>query len=79
VAEHEDQTIVLASIAELEPFHLYTFCHSILTRWAKEMAPYTLAYLASHSDFATTKRYIHPEETTVVAAMDRTQQDAVIQ
>ena len=59
------------TIAEIEPFPLYTFRHTCLTRWAKEMDPYTLAYLAGHSDFSTTKRYVHPEAETVRAAMDR--------
>jgi hypothetical protein len=35
------------------------------------MDPYTLAYLAGHSDFATTKRYVHPQLETVRAAIDR--------
>ena len=35
------------------------------------MDPYTLAYLAGDSDFSTTKRYVHPQEETVLAAMDR--------
>lgn len=33
------------------------------------MDPYTLAYLAGHSDFSTTKRYVHPQADTVRAAM----------
>ncbi len=32
---------------------------------------YILAYLAGHADFATTKRYIHAQEDTVRAAMER--------
>ena len=32
-------------------FPLYTFRHTCLTRWAAYMDPYTLAYLAGHSDF----------------------------
>jgi hypothetical protein len=32
---------------------------------------YALAYLAGHSDFSTTKRYVHPQEQTVLAAMER--------
>ncbi len=32
------------------------------------MDPYTLAYLAGHSDFSTTKRYVHPQTETVLAA-----------
>lgn len=35
------------------------------------MDPYTLAYLAGHSDFAMTKRYVHPQAETVRAAMER--------
>jgi hypothetical protein len=38
------------------------------------MDPYTLAYLAGHSDFATTKRYVHPELRTVRAAMEKAQE-----
>jgi hypothetical protein len=35
------------------------------------MDPYTLAYLAGHSDFATTKRYVHPRQETVKRAMEK--------
>jgi hypothetical protein len=35
------------------------------------MDPWTLAYLAGHRDMSITKRYIHPEEHTTRAAMDR--------
>ncbi len=59
------------ALAKLEPFTLYTFRHTCLTRWAEYMDPYTLAYLAGHSDFSTTKRYVHPQEETVLAAMER--------
>ena len=45
--------------------------HSCLTRWAPHMAPYTLGYLAGHSDMNVTKRYIHPDDETVKAAFDR--------
>ena len=38
-------------------------------RWAEHMDPYTLAYLAGHSDFAMTKRYVHPQRETVRKAM----------
>lgn len=37
------------------------------------MDPYTLAYLAGHSDFATTRRYVHPRTETVLDAMERAQ------
>jgi integrase len=36
----------------------------VLTRWANILDPYTLAYLAGHSDFATTRRYVHPNLNT---------------
>ncbi|MBV8830596.1 MAG: tyrosine-type recombinase/integrase [Acidobacteriaceae bacterium] len=59
------------AIAGLEPFPLYTFRHTCLTRWAAHMDPYTLAYLAGHSDFSITRRYVHPQLHTVQAAMER--------
>lgn len=55
----------------VRPFQLYTLRHTCLTRWAAYMDPYTLGYLAGHSDFATTKRYVHPQVETVRAAMER--------
>ena len=33
------------------------------------MDPFTLAYLAGHSDISITKRYVHPEDETIKAAM----------
>lgn len=50
------------ALAKVEPFALYTLRHTSLTRWAAHVDPYTLAYLAGHSDFSTTKRYVHPQE-----------------
>ena len=61
------------ALAKIEPFTLYTLRHTCLTRWASHMDPYTLAYLAGHSDFSTTKRYVHPQDQTVLAAMERAQ------
>ena len=58
-------------LAKLAPFPLYTFRHTCLTRWAAYMDAYTLAYLAGHSDFSTTRRYVHPQEHTVREAMER--------
>jgi integrase len=57
--------------AGIQPFLLYTLRHTCLTRWAAHMDPYTLAYLAGHSDFSTAKRYVHPQAHTVRAAMER--------
>ena len=61
--------------AGIEPFPLYTFRHTCLTRWATTMDPYTLAYLAGHSDFSTTRRYVHPQKETVLDAMKRAQSE----
>jgi integrase len=57
--------------ANVERFPLYTLRHTCLTRWASHMDPYTLAYLAGHSDMATTKRYVHPQVQTVREAIER--------
>ena len=35
------------------------------------MDPWTLAYLAGHSDMNTTKRYIHPQRQTILDAMEK--------
>lgn len=59
------------SMANVEPFPLYTFRHTCLTRWAPHMDPWTLAYLAGHRDMSTTKRYIHPQENNTRAAMEK--------
>jgi integrase len=56
---------------EFQGFELYTLRHTCLTRWAPHMDPWTLAYLAGHRDMNITKRYVHPQEQTIRAAMDR--------
>ena len=58
----------LANVAE---FPLYTFRHTCLTGWAAYMDPYTLAYLAGHGDFSTTRRYVHPQAHTIMEAVER--------
>jgi integrase len=58
-------------VAKVAAFSLYTFRHTCLTRWAEYMDPFTLAYLAGHSDFSTTRRYVHPQAETVRPAMER--------
>ena len=60
---------------ELALFELYTLRHTCLTRCAPHMDPWTLAYLAGHRDMNITKRYVHPKEQTVRAAMDRVQEE----
>ena len=61
--------------AKFEGFEFYTLRHTCLTRWAPHMDPWTLAYLAGHRDMNITKRYIHPQEQTIRAAMDRAQRE----
>ena len=58
-------------LAEIDLFVPYTFRHTCLTRWAGILDPYTLAYLAGHSDFATTRRYVHPNLNTAREALER--------
>jgi integrase len=58
-------------LASIVDFVLYTFRHTCLTRWAAFMDPYTLAYLAGHSDFSTTRRYVHPQADTIREAIER--------
>jgi|SRR5580704_12579172 hypothetical protein len=57
--------------AKLVPFVPYIFRHTCLTRWSAILDPYTLAYLAGHSDFGTTKRYVHPNLSTAREAIAR--------
>ena len=59
--------------AKFEGFEFYTLRHTCLTRWPPHMDPWTLGYLAGHRDMNTTKRYVHPQEQTIRAAMDRAQ------
>jgi integrase len=59
---------------KVEFFPPYTFRHTCLTRWAAHMDPYTLSYLAGHSDFSTTRRYVHPQKAQVLEAMRKAQE-----
>ena len=45
--------------------------HTCITRWAACMDPYTLGYLAGHSDFASTRRCVHPQAHTIMEAIER--------
>jgi|HubBroStandDraft_6_1064221.scaffolds.fasta_scaffold284034_1 integrase len=58
-------------LGKVEHFPLYTFRHTCLTRWAPFMDPWTLAYLAGHRDMSITKRYVHPQEFSTRAAMEK--------
>jgi len=58
-------------LAGIERLPFYTFRHTCLTRWASHMDPYNLAYFAGHSDFGTTRRYVHPDMDSGRAAMEK--------
>jgi integrase len=53
------------------PFVLYTLRHTCITRWAKHIDAYTLHVIAGHTDMNTTKRYVHPSDADVRAAMEK--------
>ncbi len=59
------------ALVKIAHFPLYTFRHTCLTRWAPFMDPWTLAYLAGHRDMSITKRYVHPQEYSTRAAMEK--------
>jgi integrase len=59
------------TLGKLGHFPLYTFRHTCLTRWAPHIDPWTLAYLADHSNMATTKRYVHPQLENTRLAIER--------
>jgi integrase len=61
------------TLAKVEHFPIYTFRHTCLTRWAPFMDPWTLAYLAGHRDMSITKRYVHPQEYSTRAAIEKAQ------
>jgi len=58
-------------LGKVPHFPLYTFRHTCLTRWAPFMDPWTLAYLAGHRDMSITKRYVHPQEYSTRAAIEK--------
>jgi integrase len=59
------------ALADIEYFPMYTMRHTFLTRLAAHIDPYTLAHVAGHADFSTTRRYVHPQAATVREAMER--------
>ncbi len=58
-------------LGKVEHFPLYTFRHTCLTRWVPFMDPWTLAYLAGHRDMSITKRYVHRQEFSTRAAIEK--------
>jgi integrase len=65
------------TISEVAPFVLYTLRHTCITRWAKYIDAYTLHVIAGHTDMNTTKRYVHPSDADVRAAMERARRGAI--
>lgn len=59
------------------PFVLYTLRHTCITRWAKHIDAYTLHVIAGHTDMNTTKRYVHPSDADIRAAMEKARGAAV--
>ncbi|HVT95731.1 MAG TPA: site-specific integrase, partial [Bryobacteraceae bacterium] len=57
--------------SKVPSFVLYVLRHTCITRWSRHMDPYTLHVIAGHADMNTTKRYVHPSDADVRAAMDR--------
>ncbi len=56
----------------IRPFVLYAFRHTFLTRLGESGCDaWTLARLAGHSSTAISKRYVHPSDDAVLAAMER--------
>jgi hypothetical protein len=53
-------------LAKVTHFPLYTF-----QMGAPFMDPWTLAYLAGHRDMSITKRYVHPQEYSTRAALEK--------
>jgi integrase len=59
------------SVSGVTPLELYTLRHTCLTRWAPQMDPFTLSYLAGHTDMSITKWYVQPQQETTRDAMKR--------
>jgi len=57
--------------SKVPAFVLHECRHTCLRRRAEHMDPHTLAYLAGHSEFSSTRRYVHPQADTVRAALER--------
>jgi integrase len=59
-------------LSGVRPFVLYSIRHTFLTRLgASGCDAWTLARIAGHSSAAMSSRYVHPQEDTVLTAMER--------
>jgi hypothetical protein len=57
--------------AQLSAYFRVPATEKVHDQWSAILDPYTLAYLAGHSDFATTRRYVHPNLNTAREALER--------
>ncbi len=59
-------------LAKVRPFVLYSLRHTFLTRLGESGCDaWTLARIAGHSSISMSKRYVHPSEDAVLAAMEK--------
>jgi len=66
------QHIRALSLSGVRPFVLNSIRHTFLTRLgASGCDAWTLARIAGHSSAAMSSRYVHPQEDTVLIAMER--------
>jgi integrase len=58
--------------AKIEAFVIYALRHTCLTRWAESgMDVFTLKKLAGHANISTTMRYVHMNDATTRAAIEK--------
>ena len=57
--------------SKVRPFVLCCLRHTAISRWAKFIDAYTLRVLAGHTDFNTTARYIHANDSDLRESMER--------
>jgi integrase len=65
--------------SKVRPFVLYSLRHTFLTRLGQSGCDaWTLARIAGHSSVAMSGRYVHPNEDTVLNALDRLNHKAML-
>ena len=66
------QHVKAVKLAKVRPFVLYSLRHTFLTRLGQSGCDaWTLARIAGHSSIGMSKRYVHPSEDAVLAAMEK--------
>ena len=59
------------ALSGVDRFDFYSLRHTFLTRMAPVMDPWSLGYIAGHSSMSITKRYVHPQASTIREAIER--------